>query len=65
VVKQGSAGVTAFEHAQPDGFAVPAFSVPVVDTTGAGDTFDAAFIAARMEGHRVGLRCVLPVRPRR
>lgn len=28
----------------------PAFSVPISDTVGAGDTFDGAFIAARMRG---------------
>ena len=35
----------------PDGRAtVPAFRVPVVDTLGAGDAFDAGFIAARLDG---------------
>jgi ribokinase len=31
-------------------FAVPAFDVEVRDTTGAGDSFDAGFIAARLNG---------------
>jgi sugar/nucleoside kinase (ribokinase family) len=29
----------------------PAFDVPIVDTLGAGDAFDAGFIAACLAGH--------------
>jgi sugar/nucleoside kinase (ribokinase family) len=48
VVKQGAAGCTVMtrdlcEH-------VPGFNVPVVDTVGAGDCFDAAFVAGRLAG---------------
>ena len=32
---------------------VPAFPVAVTDTVGAGDTFDGAFIAARLAGHSI------------
>ncbi|MEZ4666342.1 MAG: carbohydrate kinase family protein [Anaerolineae bacterium] len=48
VVKQGKRGCTIV---QSDGHqAVPGFAVPVVDTVGAGDCFDAAFIYARLAG---------------
>lgn len=49
VARQGAEGTFA---ATPAGeiVRVPAFSVPVVDTIGAGDAFDGAFIAARLAG---------------
>ena len=49
VVKMGEKGAYA---ATKDGNASmsPAFKVPVVDVTGAGDAFDAAFLSCRMKG---------------
>jgi len=43
VVKRGAAGATALDGART--VSVPASAVDVVDTTGAGDAFDAAFLA--------------------
>lgn len=48
VVKRGARGVMAFWAERQQ--ALPAFEVDVVDTTGAGDAFDAGFIAARLRG---------------
>ena len=48
VVKRGDLGATAGsddEHAN-----VPGLTVPVADTTGAGDSFDAGFLAAWLDG---------------
>lgn len=42
--KEGSIGLSAQETVE-----VPAFSVKVVDTVGAGDVYNAGFIAARLE----------------
>jgi len=56
VVTLGAAGAMA---ASRDAFAQhPAFAQAVVDTTGAGDTFNAAFLAAMLEGQslQAGLR---------
>jgi ribokinase len=47
VVKTGSRGALVCEDGQVA--AVPGFEVQVVDTTGAGDCFDAAFLYARLE----------------
>ncbi|MGE5568484.1 MAG: PfkB family carbohydrate kinase [Rhodospirillales bacterium] len=47
VIKVGPRGAIIFDGGQPA--AVPGFSVDVVDTTGAGDCFDAAFLFARLE----------------
>lgn len=47
ILKRGSKGVTAFT---PEGrFDCPAFKVPVIDTTGAGDTFVAGLIHATVQ----------------
>jgi sugar/nucleoside kinase (ribokinase family) len=53
VVKDGADGGFA---ASPDGSVVraPGLVLDVVDTTGAGDSFDAGFLAAWLEGHLLG-----------
>jgi len=48
VVKQGHRG--AYIAGPGEGFHVPAFPVEVQDTVGAGDAFDAGFLAALLEG---------------
>lgn len=48
VVTRGAAGCEAWEGDRH--LHVPAFSVPVVDTTGAGDAFHAAYIYALLQG---------------
>jgi sugar/nucleoside kinase (ribokinase family) len=52
VVKLGPAGALAAERGNPI-VRVAARSVDAVDTTGAGDSFDAGFIAARLDGRPV------------
>ncbi len=48
ILKLGEMGCVISTH---DGvFAVPAFDIEVQDTTGAGDSFDAGFIAGRLNG---------------
>lgn len=44
IVTRGAAGSLAVTH--EDAVAQPGFKMPVVDTTGAGDTFHAAYLAA-------------------
>lgn len=51
VVKTGPKGAVA--ATQSAAWRADAFPVEPVDTTGAGDTFDAAFIDGWLEGHRV------------
>jgi ribokinase len=48
VVKRGAAGCTV--ASADEKLDVPGFSVPVVDTVGAGDCFDAAFMAGHLNG---------------
>ncbi len=49
VIKQGERGCTIVQNGFHQHF--PGFRVPVVDTVGAGDCFDAAFISAVLKGH--------------
>jgi sugar/nucleoside kinase (ribokinase family) len=51
VVKRGAAGAEVWRGEEV--FRLPAPVVPVVDTTGAGDAFAAAFLAARLGGETV------------
>lgn len=48
LLKRGTQGVTAFIG--DNRYSCPAFSVPVVDTTGAGDNFVAGFVHALVHG---------------
>jgi sugar/nucleoside kinase (ribokinase family) len=48
VFKRGGSGCTVMHGAEQ--FTVPAFPVPVVDTTGAGDCFAGAYVAALVRG---------------
>jgi len=48
IAKLGAEGCMTLEHGQP--LAVPAFRVDPVDTTGAGDSFDAGFLHAWLRG---------------
>jgi len=48
VAKLGAGGAMALDNGQP--LHVPAFKVPTVDTTGAGDSFDAGFLNAWLRG---------------
>ena len=48
VVKAGSRGCYYWASGMAEG--VPAPSVEVTDTTGAGDTFDASFLYGRLDG---------------
>ncbi|WP_334189292.1 sugar kinase [Noviherbaspirillum sp.] len=48
VVKLGSDGCLAQSSSMPDAIAVPAEKVIPVDTTAAGDSFNAAYLAARL-----------------
>jgi sugar/nucleoside kinase (ribokinase family) len=53
LVKRGADGATAYDK-QGEAIAVPALSVQVIDTTGAGDAFNAGFLYAfRVEGANV------------
>lgn len=52
-VKQGAAGIQAarqLERGDLEKFHQPAFTVPVVDTTGAGDGFNAGFLNSLIKG---------------
>jgi sugar/nucleoside kinase (ribokinase family) len=51
VVKQGERGCTVIQQGYSEQF--EGFQVPVVDTVGAGDSFDAGFITAQLSGHSI------------
>ena len=51
VVTKGAKGCEVFTNEEH--FSVPAFKVDVVDTTGAGDTFNAVFVACLSKGYRL------------
>ncbi|RME76262.1 MAG: carbohydrate kinase family protein [Chloroflexi bacterium] len=50
VVKQGAGGCTLYSPQKPEGDHFPGYPVPVRDTSAAGDSFNAAFIAAASRG---------------
>jgi sugar/nucleoside kinase (ribokinase family) len=49
IIKRGSAGATAVQHGQR--YNVASIPLAAVDTTGAGDCFNAGFIHAQLTGH--------------
>jgi len=58
VLKQGKEGCTIFTSDFVDGIRVPGFKVEEVDPTGAGDSFDGAFIVGYLAGwdlKRIGM----------
>ena len=50
IVKQGEKGSTAYTNEVPQGLHTPALRVDTIDTTGAGDSFDAGFLFAYVKG---------------
>jgi len=55
IVKQGEKG--CWVDSGDDAFDVPALTVPVVDTTGAGDAFAAGLLAALLRGEHLPSAC--------
>jgi hypothetical protein len=49
IIKRGSAGATAVRHGQR--YDIASIPLAAVDTTGAGDCFNAGFIHAQLTGH--------------
>jgi sugar/nucleoside kinase (ribokinase family) len=49
IIKRGSAGATAVQHGQR--YDIASIPLAAVDTTGAGDCFNAGFIHAQLTGH--------------
>lgn len=56
IIKQGSKGASAFQEDQ--NIMVPAFNVKCVDTTGAGDAFNAGFIYSYLNGENLKESCL-------
>jgi 2-dehydro-3-deoxygluconokinase len=54
VIKLGAEGCLAQSPAMPEALAIPAETVEVVDTTAAGDSFNAGYLAARLGGADIG-----------
>lgn len=54
ILTAGSRGAYGIEYGQRKPLHQPAFDVPVVDSTGAGDCFHAALLAARVGGASLG-----------
>lgn len=63
VVTQGSKGVLAKRPGESVTMAIPAFSVTVADTVGAGDTFDAGILAGMAERGALSREAVLALAP--
>ena len=57
VIKQGEKGCTVVQNGFQQQYR--GFKVKVVDTVGAGDCFDAAFIMALLNGHDVGQAAIM------
>jgi sugar/nucleoside kinase (ribokinase family) len=51
VMKDGAEGAVSFSSRENQCLRVPAIPVSPVDTTGAGDAFDAGFLSAFVQGH--------------
>lgn len=51
VVKNGAEGAESFSRREHERLRVPAIPVEPLDTTGAGDAFDAGFLNAFVQGH--------------
>lgn len=50
VIKQGAGGAVAITHGEPRFSPAITLTSPIVDTTGAGDVFNAGYLAAYLEG---------------
>ncbi len=51
IITLGSAGVLIYDHLHAQ--MIPAFKTTAIDTTGAGDAFNGAFVAALAKGQRI------------